>query len=505
MQSTVGGDGLIDISFNDYDLSDLLTVTKGFTALNGADYEPTVKEKSGANTGSNFVYTSKKIKQIKIPFFMNDDTTSSYDLLQKILNVQEPKKLVIGYFPNRYFLAVPSGSLDFEEIKIKGSGTLTFLVPDGVAHSAFKQEKLFTLNSDGVLEATLVNNGTEWATVDYEITMNHENGYVGIVSKYGAIQLGKVEEADTETAYKQVVLSRNNNGNFSNWTKPTTYYENPDKDISGNLTTTTDYGGWLGPMTGLSNSNNKPIYGAAKEFVLDTPTINLYLWARLWFETGRMGQTATATLAFIAEDGTVMAAMGIDKTDSIGNNAKVVFVTPDSTGKKAIRKTTNFIPSYWLKNNPYGTESRLKNSNMFDMKIEGGKARFFWYGSYFTYELPASQASKKIKRVQYFQGQYKGRSTSQLVTRLGIGNLSITDLKSAYQRDIANRFDEESKITIDGQEKKPYYNGMLRLSDEIIGSKYFKIPPGETNVQIAFSDFSDPAPTAKAYVNEVFL
>lgn len=500
MQSTVGGDGLIDISFNDYNLSDLLTVTKGFTALNGADYEPIVKERSGESTGSNFVYTSKKIKQIKIPFFMNDDTTSSYDLLQKILNVKEPKKLVIGYFPNRYFLAVPSGSLDYEEIKVKGTGTLTFIIPDGVAHSAVKQAQPFTLNSDGVLEAKLVNNGTEWATVDYDITMNHENGYLGIISEYGAIQLGKVDEADTETAFKQVILSRNTT-DYSNWTKPTIWYENADKDISGTIGSYPEFGGWMGSLSNLNTSTTKGYYGAARELVFATPVTNLYLWARLWFETGLMGQTGLSTLAFVAEDNSVLATMDTIKTDKVGNRANVIFGTPSGHVK-----TIPFTPSYWLKDNPYGTESRLKNSNMFDMKIENGAVRFFWYGTYYSFPLPSSANNKKIKRIQYFEGQFKGRNaTNQMVSKMGIRDIIVADMKNAYQRDIVNRYEDKSKITIDGQAKKPYYNGMLRLSDEIIGSKYFKIPPGETKVQIAFSDFSNPAPTAKAYANEVYL
>lgn len=500
MQSTVGGDGLIDISFNDYNLSDLLTVTKGFTALNGAEYEPILKERSGASTGSNFVYTSKKIKQIKIPFFMNDDTTRSYDLLQKILNVKEPKKLVIGYFSNRYFLAVPSGSLDYEEIKVKGTGTLTFLIPEGLAHMINNRKQPFIPDSDGVLVAKLLNRGTDWADVDYTITHNHENGYIGIMSEYGVVQLGKVDEADIEIAYKQVILSRNTT-NYSSWTKPTTWYENADKDISGTLNVTSDFGTWLGPLTNLNPSTTKVYYGAARELVFDTPVTNLYMWARLWFETGIMGQTGVITLAFVAEDNTVLATMDIIKTDKVGNSANVIFGTPAGHVK-----TIPFTPSYWIKDNPYGSEGRLKNRNMFDMKIENGNARFFWYGGYYTFPIPADHKDKKIKRIQYFEGQFKGRNSGkQLVTRMGIRDIIVADMKNAYQKDIANRFEEGSVVFVDGVDKKAYYNGMLRLDDEIKGSKYFKIPPGETEVHIAYSDFSNPPPTVEAEIHEVFL
>lgn len=454
--------------------------------------------------GAQFVMQRKESKKITLEITTNSDNIRKLkDNLVKILNVKEPKRLTFSDEPNRYYLAILDGDsslLRTIDDRTDYSGTITFLVPDGLAHSIVKQAQLFTLNSDGVLEATLVNNGTEWATVDYDITMNHENGYIGIVSEYGAIQLGKVDEADAETAYKQVILSRNTT-DYSNWTKPTTWFENADKDISGTMGSYPEFGAWMGSLSNLNPSTTKGYYGAARELVFATPVTNLYLWARLWFETGLMGQTGLSTLAFVAEDNSVLATMDTIKTDKVGNRANVIFGTPSGHVK-----TIPFTPSYWLKDNPYGTESRLKNSNMFDMKIENGAVRFFWYGGYYSFPFPSSAKNKKIKRIQYFEGQFKGRNaTNQMVSKMGIRDIIVVDMKNAYQRDIVNRYEDKSKITIDGQAKKPYYNGMLRLSDEIIGSKYFKIPPGETKVQIAFSDFSNPAPTAKAYINEVYL
>jgi hypothetical protein len=39
----------------------------------------------------------------------------------------------------------------------------------------------------------------------------------------------------------------------------------------------------------------------------------------------------------------------------------------------------------------------------------------------------------------------------------------------------------------------------------MVGTKYFKAPPGETKVQFYFSDFSVPAPTIEARIREAWL
>ncbi len=380
------------------------------------NFESTIQN---SDNGDLFLKNKKKSREIKLEIFINSSNIRiAKDELAKIINVDEPKKLWFSDEPDRYYWAIITGDsslLRNIDSRLDYYGTLTFLIPDGLAHMINNRKQPFIPDADGVLVAKLLNRGTEWANVDFTITHNHENGYIGIISEYGAIQLGKVDEADEETAYKQVILSRNTT-DYSSWTKPTTWYENPQKDISGTLNVTSDFGTWLGPLTNLNASTTKNYYGAARELVFDTPVTNLYMWARLWFETGIMGQTGVVTLAFVAEDNTVLATMDIIKTDKVGNSANVIFGTPAGHVK-----TIRFTPSYWIKDNPYGSEGRLKNRNMFDMKIENGNARFFWYGGYYTFPIPAAHKDKKIKRIQYFEGQFKGRNSGkQLVNRMGI-------------------------------------------------------------------------------------
>ena len=202
----------LSVKFNGYELGEYIDVLQGFTALSGTDWTPDVTSIIGLKRGAEFNYTTHKSKMIPMPFCILEDMESKYDKLEHILNVDEPKPLIFENMPDRIFYAVPTGDLDFDEISILGVGTITWLIPDGLAHSTTEKEFMATINDDGIMETTIVNNGTESVPISYEITHNHENGYIGIVSEYGAMQFGQISERDEEVKQKSEVLLNYANG-----------------------------------------------------------------------------------------------------------------------------------------------------------------------------------------------------------------------------------------------------------------------------------------------------
>lgn len=495
---------MLSVVFNGHELAEYLGVIRGFDRGVGSSYSPTLK-KIGTGTGKKFIETTQDQKVIEMPFVMRNDLIEKRRELAGILNVSEPKELIFGDEPDKVYYALPTGDVDVTEKAFLGKGTINWVIPDGVAHATASKDFAFSPNSDGVLETTIVNDGTDWTTVDYTITHNHENGFLGIVSEYGAIQLGRISEVDGVDDTKIVVLANNPKGNFDDWTDGTVFYENPNKKAVTTMTADTQYGGRLGVLpTSFTNTAGGELFGAIKEKVFTTPATDWYLWAQAWYETTVMGQTGSWGLDIIDEDNKLIAGMSLDKTDSAGNTAKMRFNVGTSAGGARIIKEILFEPTYWENSNPYGGESRLKNRNPFDIRKEGSKITFFWRGGYYAFALP-ELATKKAKRIQYFVGQYNGRTASQLVTHHYLNNLTFYDLKQQYWRDVPNRYPLGSVVYIDGKARKPYFNNMLRLSDEVIGSHYFKVPPGETKVQLVCSDFSTPLPTAKATIQEVFL
>ena len=473
----------------------------------GADFDPQFSE-SDILSGSDFNYTRFNVKKIPVPFYNIAGTTREYNKLMAILNVDEPKELRFSSLPNITFQAIPSGNIDYERLTRRdGKGTINFIIADGLAHSKIAREFEFAKNSDGIWETEIVNDGSEDAYVNYEIKLKKESGFVGIVSEYGAMQFGKVDEADGYTDRKNVVITSNQKGNFANWTDGTVNYENTNKIITTQMTADTSFGGRLGLLPNsftTSGTSGAYQYGAVKEYTLSNPISQWYIWARAWFETGLMGQTGAWCLTVLDESNHLIAGMAIEKDDTVGNTANVRFLMGDGSGGSRTVKTISFTPSYWLPPNPYGSEGRAKNSNMFDLVKEKDRVQFFWYGGYYPF-YDSRLANVKAKKIQFFVGQYAGRNTTdRKVTHHYLNDFTFQELHVDYWKDVPNRYPSGSTIDIDGENGQIKVNNQIRLDDEILGTTYFKVPPGKTKVQLLVSSFAE-VESAKATIEEAYI
>lgn len=493
------------IFFNGVELTKYITVARGFTLSIGADFEPKLNSYE-ISSGSEFAYTRKKVKSIPVPFYNKTGSFEEYNELEKALNVNEPKELRFSSWPNKVFYAMPTGTLDFTALaRANGKGTLTFVVVDGLAHSNNDTSFQFAKNASGIWEATVVNNGSEPVSVDYEIELANESGFIGIVSDHGAMQFGKVEEVDGVIAEKSVQLTSNKAGNFANWTNGTVFYESQNKKSVTTMSYDTQIGGRLGvlPPT-FSNTANGRQFGAIKELALSESAQNWYLWSKAWFETGQVGQTGAWCLAVVDSNNNFIAGMAIEKTNTTQNQATVHFLLGDGAGGSRSVHYINFTPSKFIPPNPYGEDSKNGNRNMFDILKEGDKVTFYWYGKYFVFYEPKIR-SVNANKIQFFVGQYSGRNTAdQLVTRMYLNDFTFTKIKVPYWKDIPNRYPSGSSIKIVGSKGEFFVNKKMEPNDEIRGTKFFKVPPGETKVQLLVSSFAVVS-SATAKIKEAYI
>ena len=496
------------VYFNGKELTEFITVASDFHLWQGADFDPQFSDYD-LLSGSDFVSTRFGKKTISVPFFNTTGTFQEYSQLMAFLNVGEPKELRFSSLPNVTFQAIPSGNIDYDKLtRRNGKGTIDFIIPDGLAHSKLTREFKFAKNSDGVLEAEIVNEGSEDAYVNYEIKLKKESGFIGIVSEYGAIQFGKVDEADGYIDRKNVMITSNQKGDFANWTDGDVFYENQNKIVTTQMSSNAEFGGRLGVMPAdfsTSGTAGAFSYGACKEYVLDTPVEQWYIWARAWFETGLVSQNGEWCLAVIDENNQLLAGMALEKNDRIRNEAYVRFLVGDGNGGSIVKKEIKFTPSYWIPPNPYGAQSIDRNSNMFDLVKEKDRVQFFWYGSYFSF--PASQLNgKKAKRIQFYVGNYAGSnsSTQQFITHHYLNDFSFYQLHVPYWKDVPNRYPNGSVINIDGEKGELKVNNQIRKDDEILGTTYFKVPPGKTKVQLMLSSFAEIT-SATATIQEVYI
>ncbi|WZP34304.1 distal tail protein Dit [Enterococcus phage vB_Efm3_KEN20] len=95
----------------------------------------------GNSNGSTFLNTRRTTNTIQIDGFMIKDNSGmniydTKDELVRIINTNEPKHLIFNMFPNRYFNAIYSGMQEYDATDSKYTPlTLTFDVPDGLAHN----------------------------------------------------------------------------------------------------------------------------------------------------------------------------------------------------------------------------------------------------------------------------------------------------------------------------------------------------------------------------------
>lgn len=495
------------VFFDEKELTQYITVASDFHLWQGADFDPQFSENE-ILSGSEFNYTRFGTKTIPVPFYTCTGSVEDYNQLQRILKVKKPKELRFSSLPNLTFQAIPSGDLDYDKItRNAGKGTINFIIADGLAHSKTAREFEFAKNSDGIWETEIVNDGSEDAYVNYEIKLKKESGFVGIVSEYGAMQFGKVDEADGYTARKNVVITSNQKGDFANWTDSNVFYENQRKIVTTQMTSDAAFNGRLGLLPSsfrTSGTSGALQYGAVKEYTLTNPISQWYIWARAWFETGLMGQTGAWCLTVLDESNHLIAGMAIEKDDTVGNTANIRFLMGDGSGGSRTVKTIPFTPSYWLPPNPYGSEGRAKNSNMFDLVKEKDRVQFFWYGGYYPY-YDSRLANVKAKKIQFFVGQYAGRNTTdRKVTHHYLNDFSFYQLHVDYWKDVPNRYPSGSTIAIDGVKGQIKVNNQIRLDDEILGTTYFKVPPGKTKVRLLVSSFAEVA-SATATIQEVYI
>lgn len=495
------------VYFDGKELTQFITVTSDFHLWQGADFDPQLLENE-ILSGSEFNYTRFNAKTIPVPFYNTSGTFQEYNQLMAILNVAEPKELRFSSLPNITFQAIPSGNIDYDRLtRRNGKGTINFIIVDGLAHSKSTRTFEFAKNEQGTLETEIINEGSEEVAVSYEIKLKKESGFIGIVSEYGAMQFGKYDESDGYMDRKNVTVLSNQKGDFANWADGTVCYENQRKIVTTQMTSDAAFNGRLGLLPSsfrTSGTSGALQYGAVKEYTLTNPISQWYIWARAWFETGLMGQTGAWCLTVLDESNHLIAGMAIEKDDTVGNTANIRFLMGDGSGGSRTVKTIPFTPSYWLPPNPYGSEGRAKNSNMFDLVKEKDRVQFFWYGGYYPY-YDSRLANVKAKKIQFFVGQYAGRNTTdRKVTHHYLNDFLFQELHVDYWKDVPNRYPSGSTIAIDGEKGQIKVNNQIRLDDEILGTTYFKVPPGRTKVQLLVSSFAEIT-SATATIQEVYI
>ena len=453
-------------------------------------------KKIGIRNGKDFDYVTQEEKQIAIEYVINNGTAENLKdfrrKMAKLLTSDKMGKLIFSDEPNLYYNAILNGEPTLDEEYLQSSGIITFIVPDGIAHSTIQKTFQASLNHERVMETTISNTGTESVPVDYEIKHNHENGFIGIVSEYGLIQLGHVDEMDMEEKEKsEYLLNYRQASQYDAMRSGSGIFFDPSYGKSGTFGTYNyDNKTWVS----LASAGAGPgWHGAAR--TIDLPpdqtgvsgSANFAMQGKVWFRPTAANQCGIIEYCIADKNGRHLASARIAKWNPVTDTALLILCV---NGKEMKRVEFNSALS----------ELFVHNRGDFYISKSGRKITFC-FGGLYSFNIPEIE-KMEAKTVSVFIGQ---RDNYPIIPKMYLNYLVFRKDKVKTWHDVPNRYPSGSIVAIDGKSRKVYMDGIQRAADEVRGSKYFNVPPGETKIQFYYSNFCSPPPTITAKIQEAYL
>lgn len=463
-------------------------------------------------SGSKYQYKTYPSRTIIVKFQLICDTDrkfrEAFNRMNQILSAEQVK-IIFNDEPDKYFIGTKEGNTDIEPGKNSVIGEFEIYCADPCKYSTVLKEFEGVIEDDE-LGVNVQNNGTESATIDYEVTNNAETGYLGIVSEHGVMEFGKIDEVDGTVYQQNETLATLND--FINAKDDTAGKDamHPLYGTSGTLATDSWHGktflkfGSVGTKKGSAN-------GGMRTFILpadsngDTGCKNWYSYFHLLFYANVMGQTGEMSISFLTEDNKLIAGCNWYKTDSVGNTASYDFVVynPDVKSSDAmagkVLKTWNYTTSHLQSQNPW-----YWDWGHCDLRKEGSRITFFYYGKNYTYTVPEIE-NMKCAKVQISIKQWGDRNGNKFMYYAGFDNFYIQKMHVDKWNDVPNRYSKHSVLSIDGETSHFFVNGMQKQSEEILGTQYFKAAPGKTKIKFYVSEWTKTQPTIKVRIREAWL
>lgn len=388
-----------------------------------------------------------------------------------------------------------TGTLETIDVPDEGDirmidATMTFYCADPDLISDIPTTVTAAANADGILTAVVENDASAKAYPVYRIKHNAENGYIGISHSDTMLELGSVEEADG-TTYTQSEELATITDLIACAADTGTNRMHSTYNTGGTLKTGT-HDGYTGLELNAVGSGSSSLWrGGMRTFTMPADSegaygaVNFYSYMNFGFETGLMGQTGEITVAFLDASNNVIAGYAIRKSDKSGNTAKFEF-----WANNKVLKTISFTPSYKDNENPFNV-----GHGDADIRKEGEKLTFYWFGKYYEYNVSAV-AESVCTKIQVSFSQAPGRTKdSKYVSRCYLRRIYLKKLNVSKYRNDPNRYAEGSEVVIDTASDSITVNGLSKNEELVTGSIFAPLEPGETTIQFYKSSWCTADPT----------
>lgn len=493
-------------TFNGIDLSKYIRVTSDFERGIGVGRTNQTLQVGKSDFEKYQGYTLKK-DVIPMPFKTKYNLISKRRELAQILNVSEPTKLIFPDEPDIYYLAVPEGNTGLTEQNFLGSGTINWLVPDGVAHAI--QEKEYFADDSGIIK--IDNKGTYKTYPILETTMQSDNGLVAFINSNGALlQFGNPDEVDS-VGYQEsdwVVNDRlftQTEVEKAGWKVNDVTF--PDK-LMGKYTLTpngtieykTAEGVPLATADGWGDSSEYHGVTLSRDI---SPDSQGYVGAKnfevrfgLYFITGQLNQTGLALVELRDKNDKQVCSISFVKNAST-NNVGIIRLNVRGNVFYEQKYETNMWNIYTNINTEF---SIVKHGNEFNFHLGGIKN-----GGFIKTYRDDTQTNIEVTKIVWFGGIF-GANSSPMEN--SIRSVTMQKHNVDKLRDIPNQFGKGDVLRVDPASGTVYING-LETYGWAIGNDYerFVLEPGENTIRCLVSSWvkQENMPQIKVINREAYL
>ncbi|GGE26260.1 distal tail protein Dit [Streptococcus himalayensis] len=496
------------MTFNKVDMSKYFRITDIIRPIGNSR---SITTDDAPDIGVNIQQIKIDAKVITVKFDMKTSTPQEMETLKHelagVLNVNEPVKILFDDEPDKYYLGIPIDDVTpdsltrwFQRSEIK------FLIPDGVAHSTtYKKLDSFinaTVTSEKVV-FDITNNGT---TPAYPIiTVNHdaENGYIGLVNKDSAMELGKREGEQREVYQQSETLFDYRDQRI------VTGYSAAQKNVAilndtvQRLNSTSRIvDNWGRKHIELANRGGT-VGNNAVSLTWDIPndssgaggSLNDYIWWRQVFWLGSANQLGFIKLMVSDESGQFLYGVETYKRQ-YGLECEYNFMATDGKGGYTMLKRWRFTGTHRNDQNPFNEPRGWS-----DLRRNDDVVTVYWWGGYHRIVIPQIKGRKSAK-IHLALGTL---GSAPIVTHMYLDSLLyVKDFVTKY-RDIPNRYPAGTEVIVNSEVDTVTVNGLSKISDVVHGSEWLAIPPGKSQLECYFSSFVRDKPRIKIEFEERWL
>ena len=495
---------VVTMNFNKTDLSELIEIHDvrrniGNNRSIATSYTSTI----GVNVQQQTI--DAKFIEVEFSIWSKDRNTLKHKLAG-IFNVSSAKKLVFSDEPDKYYLAMPIESISMQETSGRRStGSMKFIVPDGVAHSSTYKSVTEPISATDRLVFEVNNEGNVDAYPIVTIKNNSENGYVGIVNASGALEVGDREEADIGTVKRSEVLIDFRDDRISNGFERATKNKAVTNDNGENVVGTSEVVTvWNEKHIRLRNQATQGKYGNyATSLSWDIPvdsagevgSLNDHLIGKINFTTNSINQYGFIKVTISDTNGQFLYGFECFKQKQ-GQDCQFNALRSDGKGSYYFLKRWNFICTSDSKQNPF-----TSSNGRFELSRNDDKVHIYYNGYYHSFTVPEIKDRKSAK-IHVMLGSYYDKPQPE---HMYLDELMYRKDFVPTIGDVPNRYPIGSTIIINNEEDTIMVDGINKFGDRVHGSSWIKLPPGKSRLEIYTSSWVQKKPTVSINFEERWL